>query len=93
MVVPAEPDVPQPGFVPQAVDAIAQDAGVEDPPEQSRCESVFITDYFTTSSLSHKTSARCLEALLASSGGTSAAPGIALDYITLATGWTPFKMC
>jgi len=32
IVVPAEPDVPEPGLAPQADDAIHQDEGVEYPP-------------------------------------------------------------
>ena len=41
IVVPAEPDVPQPGLVPQADHAVDQDAGVEHPPGRKVCKCVF----------------------------------------------------
>ena len=37
IVVPAEPDVPEPGLAPQADDAIHQDEGVEYPP-RNKCK-------------------------------------------------------
>ena len=39
IAVPAEPDVPEPGLVPQADEAIDQDEAVEDPPtHNSQCQ-------------------------------------------------------
>ena len=70
IVVPAEPDVPEPGLVPQADDTVHQDEGVEYPPKKEITIISVFCIYFT-SILFHKISAKCLEALLVSSGVTN----------------------
>ena len=80
IVVPAKPDVPEPGLVPQADDAVYQDEGVEYPPKTRESKIIVIFEILFTSILFHKTFAKCLEALLVSFGVTNVQPLISLLY-------------